>query len=108
MTNNTNDTHGTKRCVIYCRKSSSDGLDRDYTSIDCQADTCKTFIERHKNDGWRFTGAVYADGGFSGGTTNRPDFQWNGNSFQTLKCYTFKGPYLRVFNQSRTLTSPSL
>lgn len=75
MPNNTNDTQGTKRCVIYCRKSSSDGLDRDYTSIDCQTDTCRTFIERHANDGWRFTGAVYADGGFSGGTTNRPDFQ---------------------------------
>ena len=64
-----------KRCVIYCRKSSSDGLDRDYTSIDCQTDTCKSYIERHANDGWRFTGTVYADGGYSGGTTDRPDFQ---------------------------------
>jgi len=64
-----------KRCVIYCRKSSSDGLDRDYTSIDCQTDTCKAFIERHASEGWTFTGKVYADGGFSGGTTNRPDFQ---------------------------------
>lgn len=64
-----------KRCVIYCRKSSSDGLDRDYTSIDCQTDTCKAYIERHAGEGWRFTGRVYADGGFSGGTTNRPEFQ---------------------------------
>lgn len=64
-----------KRCVIYCRKSTSDGLDRDYTSIDCQTDTCKAFIERHANEGWRFTGKVYADGGYSGGTTDRPDFQ---------------------------------
>lgn len=75
MPSNTTDTQGMKRCVIYCRKSSSDGLDRDYTSIDCQTDTCRMFIERHANDGWRFTGKVYADGGFSGGTTNRPDFQ---------------------------------
>ncbi len=69
------DDGGAKRCVIYCRKSSSDGLDRDYTSIDCQTDTCKAYIERHASDGWTFTGKVYADGGFSGGTTNRPDFQ---------------------------------
>ena len=69
------DEGGEKRCVIYCRKSSSDGLDRDYTSIDCQTDTCKAYIERHARDGWTFTGKVYADGGFSGGTTNRPDFQ---------------------------------
>ena len=54
-----------KRCVIYCRKSSSDGLDRDYTSIDCQTDTCKAYIERHAGEGWRFTGRVYADGGFA-------------------------------------------
>ena len=47
-----------KRCVIYCRKSSSDGLDRDYTSIDCQTDTCKAYIDkldrisRNKRDFW--------------------------------------------------------
>ena len=75
MEKETNESAGAKRCVIYCRKSSSDGLDRDYTSIDCQTDTCRNFIERHRSEGWRFTGAVYADGGFSGGTTNRPDFQ---------------------------------
>ena len=66
---------GKKRCVIYCRKSSSDGLDREYTSLDCQLDTCKTYIERHTEKGWVFTGQVYTDGGFSGGTTNRPEFQ---------------------------------
>lgn len=65
------DEGGAKRCVIYCRKSSSDGLDRDYTSIDCQTDTCKAYIERHARDGWTFTGKVSAAGGFSGGTTNR-------------------------------------
>ena len=36
-------------------------LDRDYTSIDCQTDTCKAYIERHAGEGWRFTGRVYAD-----------------------------------------------
>lgn len=70
-----NEDAAQKRCVIYCRKSSSEGLERDYTSIDCQTDTCKAFIERHANEGWVFTGRVFADGGFSGGTTNRPDFQ---------------------------------
>lgn len=71
MPNETNENTGTKRCVIYCRKSTSDGLDRDYTSIDCQTDTCKNFIMRHAGEGWRFTGTVYADGGFSGGNPGR-------------------------------------
>lgn len=64
-----------KRCVIYCRKSSSEGLDRNYTSIDAQRDTCLRFIENHASDGWQYTGQVFEDGGFSGGTTDRPAFQ---------------------------------
>ena len=64
-----------KRCVIYCRKSSSEGLDRNYTSIDAQRDTCLRFIESHAGDGWQYTGQVFEDGGFSGGTTDRPAFQ---------------------------------
>lgn len=64
-----------RRCVIYCRKSSSEGLDRNYTSIDAQRDTCLRFIESHAGDGWQYTGQVFEDGGFSGGTTDRPAFQ---------------------------------
>ena len=64
-----------KRCVIYCRKSSSKGLDRNYTSIDAQRDTCLRFIENHASDGWQYTGQVFEDGGFSSGTTDRPAFQ---------------------------------
>ena len=64
-----------RQCVIYCRKSSSEGLDRDYTSIDAQRDTCMEYIRQHAADGWEFTGKVYADGGFSGGNTDRPAFQ---------------------------------
>ena len=46
----------TRRCVIYCRKSSSEGLDRNYTSIDAQRDTCLRLIESHAGDGWQYTG----------------------------------------------------
>lgn len=61
-----------KRCVIYVRKSLEEGLDQEYNSLDAQEDACKAYISSQTFNGWQFTGKVYSDGGFSGGTMERP------------------------------------
>lgn len=61
-----------KRCVIYVRKSVEEGLEMEYNSLDAQTDACKAYIQSQQFNGWRFTGKVYSDGGFSGGNMDRP------------------------------------
>jgi site-specific DNA recombinase len=62
----------TLRCAIYCRKSTEEGLEMDYNSLDAQGDSCAAFIDSQKGQGWIASNDVFADGGFSGGTLNRP------------------------------------
>ena len=59
-----------RRCVIYTRKSIAKGLDQEFNSLDAQADVCMKFIERHKDDGWVYTG-TYVDAAVSGTTVER-------------------------------------
>ena len=61
-----------RRCVIYVRKSVEEGLEQEYNSLDAQEDACRAYIQSQQFNGWRFTGRVYSDGGFSGGTMDRP------------------------------------
>ncbi len=61
-----------KRCVVYVRKSVEEGLEMEYNSLDAQVDACKAYIHSQQLNGWRFTGKIYSDGGFSGGTMERP------------------------------------
>ncbi|HSQ97540.1 MAG TPA: recombinase family protein, partial [Rickettsiales bacterium] len=66
------------RCAIYTRKSCEDGLELEYNSLDNQYDTCLNFIRSHEADGWVLSTDLngnskrYDDGGFSGGTLDRP------------------------------------
>ena len=60
------------RCAIYTRKSSEDGLEQDFNSLDAQREACAAYIASQKHEGWRALPDLYDDGGFSGGTMQRP------------------------------------
>jgi site-specific DNA recombinase len=64
-----------KRCAIYTRKSTEEGLEMDYNSLDAQRDACNAYIASQKSEGWVALRDNYDDGGFSGGTLNRPGVQ---------------------------------
>ena len=65
----------TRRCVIYTRKSSDEGLDQAYNSLDAQRDASSAYIASQKHEGWVLVDKTYADGGFSGGSLQRPALQ---------------------------------
>ena len=63
------------KCAIYTRKSSEEGLEQDFNSLDAQREACEAYINSQKHEGWELIKKQYNDGGFSGGTMNRPAFQ---------------------------------
>src|SRR5229473_830932 len=64
-----------RRCAIYTRKSSEEGLEQDFNSLHAQREACEAFIKSQHGEGWRLVRAAYDDGGFSGGTMERPALQ---------------------------------
>jgi len=60
------------RCAIYTRKSSEEGLDMEFNSLDAQREACEAYIASQKSEGWVATRDRYDDGGFSGGNLDRP------------------------------------
>ena len=60
------------RCAVYTRKSSEEGLDMDFNSLDAQRESCEAYIASQKAEGWLLAADRYDDGGFSGGTMERP------------------------------------
>ena len=65
----------TIRCAIYTRKSSEDGLEQGFNSLDAQHAACAAYVASQKHEGWRPVGQRYDDGGVSGGTLERPALQ---------------------------------
>ena len=63
------------RCAIYTRKSSEEGLDQAFNSLDAQYEACTAYIASQKHEGWVLARARYDDGGVSGGTLERPALQ---------------------------------
>ena len=63
------------RCAIYTRKSTEEGLDQDFNSLDAQRDACEAYVASQKSEGWTAMATRYDDGGFSGGTIQRPALQ---------------------------------
>ena len=59
-------------CAIYTRKSSEEGLEQGFNSLDAQREACEAYILSQKEQGWKAMAASYDDGGFSGGNTERP------------------------------------
>jgi DNA invertase Pin-like site-specific DNA recombinase len=63
------------RCAIYTRKSSEEGLEQSFNSLDAQREACHAFITSQRQEGWRALPSRYDDGGYSGGTLERPALQ---------------------------------
>ena len=63
---------GHRRCAIYTRKSSDEGLDQDFNSLQAQREACEAFIKSQRHEGWRLLPDAFDDGGYSGGTMDRP------------------------------------
>src|SRR6185312_8156548 len=64
-----------QRCAIYTRKSSEEGLEQGFNSLDAQREACEAFIKSQKHEGWSCLGGRYDDGGLSGATIERPALQ---------------------------------
>src|SRR3954468_15189254 len=63
------------RCAVYTRKSSEEGLEQEFNSLDAQREACEAFIASQRHEGWMVVRKRYDDGGFSGGTMGRPALQ---------------------------------
>src|SRR6201982_2860367 len=63
------------RCAIYTRKSSEEGLEQEFNSLQAQREACEAFIHSQRHEGWVCLRAAYDDGGFSGATRARPALQ---------------------------------
>ncbi len=61
-----------RRCAVYTRKSTDEGLDQEYNSLEAQRDAALAFIASQRHEGWIAIDDGYDDGGFSGGNMNRP------------------------------------
>ncbi len=62
----------TVRCAIYTRKSTEDGLEQDFNSLDAQREACAAYIMSQAGEGWEALPELYDDGGYSGGSMERP------------------------------------
>ncbi len=60
------------RCAIYTRKSTEEGLEMAFNSLDAQREACEAYVTSQKAEGWVLVPTAYDDGGFSGGTMDRP------------------------------------
>ena len=63
------------RCAIYTRKSSEEGLEQDFNSLDAQHEACEAYIASQRHEGWVLVKERYDDGGISGGHLERPGLQ---------------------------------
>ena len=61
-----------KRCAIYTRKSTDEGLDQEYNSLEAQRDAGLAFVASQRHEGWVVVDDGYDDGGYSGGNLDRP------------------------------------
>lgn len=65
--------HGRRvRCAIYTRKSSEEGLEQEFNSLDAQREACEAYVRSQKHEGWQALPRLYDDPGFSGGNMERP------------------------------------
>ena len=63
------------RCAIYTRKSTEEGLEQDFNSLDAQREACEAYIASQKHEGWELLPDRYDDGGISGGHLDRPSLK---------------------------------
>lgn len=70
-----NQTVPTVRCAIYTRKSTEEGLQQDFNTLDAQRESAEAYITAHKHEGWVSLADRYDDGGYTGGNLDRPAFK---------------------------------
>ncbi len=63
---------GKKRCAVYTRKSTEEGLEQAFNSLDAQREACAAYVLSQRHEGWQLLPETYDDGGYSGGTMARP------------------------------------
>src|SRR5208283_231759 len=63
------------RCAVYTRKSSEEGLEQEFNSLDAQREACEAYVTSQKHEGWTVLATLYDDGAYSGGTMDRPALQ---------------------------------
>ena len=63
---------GAVRCAIYTRKSTDEGLEQEFNSLDAQREACAAYITSQRHAGWMAVPDMYDDGGLSGGSMERP------------------------------------
>src|SRR5579871_4069113 len=63
------------RCAVYTRKSTDEGLDMEFNSLDAQREACESYVLSQRSEGWVLVSDHYDDGGYSGGTLERPALQ---------------------------------
>ncbi|MBZ0227873.1 MAG: recombinase family protein [Bauldia sp.] len=68
-------TKAKQRCALYTRKSSEDGLEQSFNSLDAQREACAAYVRSQAGEGWRAIPTLYDDGGHSGGSMDRPALQ---------------------------------
>jgi DNA invertase Pin-like site-specific DNA recombinase len=61
-----------RRCAVYTRKSTDEGLEREFNTLDAQREACEAYIASQRAEGWTLVADRYDDGGFSGGSLDRP------------------------------------
>ncbi|MFO0185709.1 MAG: recombinase family protein, partial [Alphaproteobacteria bacterium] len=61
-----------RRCAVYTRKSTDEGLEKEFNSLDAQRESCEAYISSQRSEGWVLVHDRYDDGGVSGGTLERP------------------------------------
>src|SRR3981189_615065 len=64
-----------RRCAVYTRKSSEEGLEQEFNSLHAQREACEAFIKSQRHEGWTCLPQAYDDGGLSGATLDRPALQ---------------------------------
>ena len=69
------DRQARRRCAVYTRKSSEEGLDQAFNSLDAQREACEAYIKSQAGEGWQLVRSHYDDGGISGSTLERPALQ---------------------------------
>jgi len=69
------DSSPARRCAIYTRKSTEEGLEQEFNSLDAQREACAAYILSQRHEGWSAVAGSYDDGGLSGGSMNRPALQ---------------------------------
>ena len=62
----------TFRCAVYTRKSSEEGLEQDFNSLEAQREACEAYVRSQEHEGWKLLSDRFDDGGFSGGNMERP------------------------------------